>query len=114
MPSQHANLVKTILHYLDAAQPDACALVVAGFHTGREIVRNFFHIATGEWENEKVDKEEAEEEDPELREVQGRLKAAEIFEIDVNGTHRPWQPVRIGEDKHLAKRWCVCAVLVKR
>lgn len=134
MPSQHVNLVKTILQYMDPAPHTSsssttspagssnntnsnnnCALVVAGFHTGRGIVRHFFEVATGEWRDENEDNGgEAQDEDPELVEVQGRLKTAEIFEIDVNGVQRPWQPVRKGETKDLAKRWCVCAVLVRR
>ncbi|EXJ80341.1 hypothetical protein A1O1_08485 [Capronia coronata CBS 617.96] len=106
MPMQHVNLVKTILRYLESSptapapssspssqqhQPDdqACVFVVAGFHTGRGIVRHFFK-------------------------VQGRLRAAEIFEIDVSGIRRPWLPVREGETKEQSKRWCVCAVLVRR
>lgn len=115
MASQHANLVKTILRYLDPSRPDSCALVVAGFHTGRGIVRHFFEVATGEWTDEDQEPEKgAQDQEPELVEVQGRLKAAEIFEIDVNGTRRPWQPVREGENKDQTKRWCVCAVLVRR
>ncbi|KAI1617493.1 hypothetical protein EDD36DRAFT_3099 [Exophiala viscosa] len=114
MPSQHVNLVKTILHYLDSSQENACAFVLAGFHTGRAIVRGFFQIATGEWTQEDQAGDEDEDEDEELRAVQGRLKAASIFEIDANGVCRPWLPIRSGEDKQQAKRWTVCAVLVKR
>ncbi|EXJ62742.1 hypothetical protein A1O7_03180 [Cladophialophora yegresii CBS 114405] len=93
MPSQHGNLVKTIVDYLDESRPGSCALVVAGFHTGREIVRQFF-------------------EDPE--DVRSPLRIAEIFEIDVNGVRRPWEPSRLGETKDGAKRWCVVAVLVRK
>ncbi|KIX10465.1 uncharacterized protein Z518_01548 [Rhinocladiella mackenziei CBS 650.93] len=121
MPSQHVNLVKTTLRYLDSSQSNAscayacaCALVVAGFHTGRGIVRHFFEVATGEWKDEEKTSSEADNEDQELAEVQGKLKAVEIFEIDVNGSRRPWEAVRRGENKEQAKRWCVSAVLVKR
>lgn len=142
MPSQHGNIVKTILRYLVVQEDDEdqgdhsssenttpshqpqqqqqpsppCALVVAGFHTGRGIVRNFFGIATGEWEEqtEEADEEGEEEGDPELAEVSGKLKALEMFEIDVDGNKRPWEPTREGETKDQAKRWCVCAVLGRR
>ncbi|EXJ72066.1 uncharacterized protein A1O5_04569 [Cladophialophora psammophila CBS 110553] len=101
MRSQHVNLVRTILHYLrredrsqhPASPTESCALVVAGFHTGRETVRHFFEAA---------------------EDVTGHLRAAEIFEIDVNGLRRPWGPVRTGENKDQAQRWCVVAVLVRR
>ncbi len=116
MAAQHGNLVKTILHYLTPTSEHsggcACALVVAGFHTGREIVRHFFEVATGDWQVTK--EQDEEEDDSEIAEVRGRLKAAEIFEVDVDGTRRPWLPVRPGENKDQAKRWCVCAVLVRR
>ncbi|KAG9777543.1 hypothetical protein KCU88_g4477, partial [Aureobasidium melanogenum] len=154
MPSQHLNLVKTVLWYLrstekgqpqpepepstssppttisispstdstvavavtDGSQP--CALVIAGFHTGRGIVRHFFEVATGEWIDTQSETptppEEDGDQDPEFTQVQGQLRAAEIFEIDVNGVRRPWLPVREGETKDQAKRWCVVAVLVRR
>ncbi len=117
MPSQHVNLCKTILRYLDPLDPDSCALVVAAFHTGRSIVRNFFEVATGEYKVENLegrDEDEDEDVDEEIRAVKGKLRAAEIFEIDTNAVRRPWEPVRPKEDKHMAKRWCVCAVLVRR
>jgi len=113
MPSQHVNLCKTILHYLDPLDPDSCALVVGAFHTGRSIVRNFFEVATGEYKVEKLEGQD-EDEDEETRAVKGKLRAAEIFEIDTNGVRRPWEPVRPKDDKHVLKRWCVCAVLVRR
>lgn len=114
MRAQHVNLVKTILHYLDPSQEDACAFVAAGFHTGRAIVREFFDIATGQDMEENEAGEEGDEKDEELLAVQGRLKAADIFEIDTNGVRRTWLPIRPGEDKQQAKRWTVCAVLVRR
>lgn len=129
MASQHGNLIQTILRYLDPTTASesgrgcscSCALVVAGFHTGRGIVRHFFELATGEFkdptetdDSRDVQAAEEPEEDAELREFYGRLKAAEIFEIDVNGERREWEPVREGENKDQAKRWCVCAVLVRR
>jgi len=119
MPSQHGNLVKTLLHHLTPPRhgPNGIggsALVVAGFHTGREVVRQFFETATGEWKLEEDEEERDDEQDDADLEVRGRLKAAEIFEVDVDGRRRPWLPVRPGEDKDQAKRWSVCAVLVRR
>lgn len=119
MPLQHVNLVKTILHYLDPSSPHNCALVVAGFHTGRGIVRSFFETATEDARDEDGRQREGpvtddQPGDADLLAVQGRLKTAEIFEVDVSGNRRPWQPVRGGESKEEARRWCVCAVLVRR
>lgn len=125
MPSQHRNIVKTILRYLVVGNDEPgpgeeqppCALVVAGFHTGRGIVRNFFGIATGEWgesDNEEEQEGDDDEEDPELAEVSGQLKTLEMFEVDVDGNKRPWKSTRQGETKDSAKRWCVCAVLGRR
>lgn len=146
MPEQHVNLVKTIHHYLDSDKDDGadpenncrCALVVAGFHTGREILRHFFEVATGEYAlpqpqtkpessvdgqgngegrekaSEHEHQHEHEDETGEEQEMKGRLRCAEIFEIDVNGVRRPWEPVREGETKNIEKRWCVVAVLVRR
>ncbi|KAJ9612291.1 hypothetical protein H2200_003888 [Cladophialophora chaetospira] len=121
MPSQHVNLVKTVLHYLDDSDPGNCALVVAGFHTGRETVRNFLEIATGDYtllaakvEEQEDTKGNSESEDTETKHVAGRLRAAEIFEIDVNGLTRSWEAVREGDSREAAKRWCVVAVLVRR
>ena len=76
MPSQHINLIRTILRFLPPPNSDTgnsdsvdtrgdsqvaaieysesdtvgrdtpCALVIAGFHTGRKIVADFFNLAT--------------------------------------------------------------------
>ncbi|ETI23410.1 hypothetical protein G647_05212 [Cladophialophora carrionii CBS 160.54] len=122
MPFQHVNLVKTIVQYLDESRPGSCALVVAGFHTGREIVRHFFEVATGQsappssLEDGSGFKETKSgvTKDTDLDEVRCPLRLAEIFEIDVNGLRRPWEPVRSGEAPDAAKRWCVVAVLVRK
>lgn len=140
MPSQHANLVKTIDSCLaaqaqqDEAQANAasmpCALVIAGFHTGRSTLARFFKIATGSstlsltasvpdrTQTADLDSpsDEDEDEDEELKTLSthASLRAAELFEIDVDRNVRPWQPSRAGEDKHAAKRWCVVGVLVRR
>ena len=138
MPSQHANLVKTIDGYLaaqaqqDQAQANAtsmpCALVIAGFHTGRSTLARFFKIATGSstlsltpgapdrTQTADLDSPSDEDEDEELKTLSTHapLHAAELFEIDVDRNVRPWQPSRAGEDKHAAKRWCVVGILVRR
>lgn len=130
MPSQHANLVKTINSYLHEKDEDedhegqACALVIAGFHTGRSIVARFFEIATGsrlggteagsgQGTKHNAEEEEEQEDDDDVRQVKGILTAAEIFEIDVDCNVRPWLAERPGESKDQAKRWCVCAALVR-
>jgi EEF1A N-terminal glycine/lysine methyltransferase len=131
MQSQHENLVKTIYHFLDDSKEGSCAIVVAGFHTGRRIVRDFFEIATGETEDHET--EDHETQDHETQDagvvddanggssrgvspsiVNGKLKAVEIFELDIDGKRREWMSVRQGENREEAKRWCVVAVLVNR
>ena len=130
MPSQHVNLIKTITAFLDPPQPSressrsspSAALVVAGFHTGRRIVSNFFSLATESptstlsqpdaQDTTKTDEDELSED--EMQHV-GKLKIEDIFEIDVDGNKREWMWwERPGEGKFEAKRWCVVAVLVRR
>jgi len=116
MQSQHENLVKTIAQALNTG-PECCAIVVAGFHTGRGIVRDFFDVATrGLDDAVAVTGNEARTgsgvgmgESTELP----KLRIEEIFEVDVDGQRREWQGVRPGEIKEEAKRWCVMAILVQ-
>lgn len=140
MPNQHANIVKTVNTYLQqglastfeesGSETVPCALVVACFHTGRRVVAQFFQIATGSKtgiltrgnnasnqfsahpEEDEEDTED-EDEDADVEAVRGTLRAAEIFEVDVDCNVRGWLPERPGESREQAKRWCVCAVLVK-
>jgi len=137
MPSQHVNVVETINTYLRQASTATtttaainksvpCALLTAGFHTGRRTVARFVEIATGSKTGKEIpvsldednstdtQDEEAEEEDVEVTEVKGLLRAAEIFEIDVDCNVREWIPERPTENKEETKRWCVCIVLVRR
>lgn len=150
MPSQHTNIVKTIDSYLRAKQSEAqiqaqdrdeedkeksvpCALVIAGFHTGRSTVARFFKIATGsssfpptsststQVETPAASAQEQDQtsdsdkdEDDEIKKTRDTLRAAELFEVDVDCNIRPWLPSRAGEDKHAAKRWYVVGVLVRR
>jgi len=70
------------------------AWVVAGFHTGREVVASFFDTA------EKMG-----------------LIVEDIWEMDLNATTeegevvREWMPVREGEGPENRGRWCVVAFL---
>lgn len=102
-----------------AYERQPCALVVAGFHTGRSIVARFFEIATGSRSSvagaESAEAEqENDEEDEDVKQVKGLLRAAEIFEVDVDCNVRPWQAERPRENRDAAKRWVVCAALVRR
>jgi EEF1A N-terminal glycine/lysine methyltransferase len=115
IPSQHANLVKTIARALDDWL-DCCAIIVAGFHTGRGIVRDFFDLATGGADGEGVNRD-TEASSTSMAETVSeqwlpRLKIEEIYEVDVNGQRRQWQKARPGEGKEESKKWCVVAILV--
>ena len=184
MPSQHINLIKTILHFLpyEKSKPSAlrpspspshgsgnehgedptespnrkrdagvdipsneqndgvpCALVVAGFHTGRRIVSDFFSLATEPQPAPTIDNATTPSQSssgaeslstdpatantisldpasltPSERQACGLLRLASAFEVDVDGKTRAWQKERLGEGKWEAKRWCVVGVLVRR
>ncbi|EEP82033.1 conserved hypothetical protein [Uncinocarpus reesii 1704] len=106
MRDQHANLVESLLWFLKPwgnedsagrAGDGGLAWIVAGFHTGREIVASFFETA----------------------ESMGMV-VEDIYERDVNATSemgvvtRPWMPVREGEGPENRARWCVVALLRKK
>jgi len=116
MASQHKNLVTTISQALEVG-PGCCAVVVAGFHTGRRIVRDFFDVATGQLqEEEELTGSEAgagAEADENDNSDLPKLEIADIYEVDVDGQRREWQRVRPGEVKEEAKRWCVVAILAQ-
>ena len=99
MPSQHAALARTIGRAL-VRDGEGAAIVVAGFHTGRSVVGEFFDVATTTGSGDGIDEREA------------RLEIAEIFEVDVDGVRREWERERIGENREEGKRWCVVAILV--
>ncbi|KPI42434.1 Protein N-methyltransferase NNT1 [Cyphellophora attinorum] len=129
MPSQHGNIVKTILDFLDPATSNnstttdaktvPCALVVAGFHTGRAIVRDFFALATDHPSitTESSSPSSPPQDGPANGNINNdaHLKLATIFETDTSGNRRDWiwDDVREGEGKWEAKRWCVVGVLVR-
>ncbi|KAJ6444173.1 nicotinamide N-methyltransferase [Purpureocillium lavendulum] len=108
MPWQHANLHRSIDHFLRqrreqwdggdsegaaaaaaAAAAEARAWVVAGFHTGREKMRGFFDAAAL---------------------AQAGLEVERIWERDCDGHERAWSWDR-EEDVTVRKRWLVIAVL---
>lgn len=92
MPSQHENLARSMLHFL-AEEERACVWVVAGFHTGRATVAEFFDVA-------------------------GRqgLDVEERWEVDVDGNRREWVRERTGAGEEITarKRWLVVSVLRRR
>ena len=109
MRSQHKNLVRTLLWFLRKstgigddgtreAEEGGKIWVVAGFHTGREIVASFFETA-----------------------IQMGLVIEEIWERDVNAApgedgeivevKREWMPFREEEGPNERKRWSAIAVL---
>lgn len=134
MPSQHRNIVKTINTWLRTENNDntpkispspdpkstsnpasnpsiPCALVIAGFHTGRATVSSFFEIATGaDKSNEHTEHNAKNADNGDDR----SLSIAQIIEVDVNLNVREWVSEREGENKEQLKRWCVVAVLVRR
>jgi EEF1A N-terminal glycine/lysine methyltransferase len=99
MPSQHHSLVRSITHFLSKQSPRACAMVVAGFHTGRSIVADFlkqFPTLDG------------------MGGTQEELIVADLYESNMNGVRRPWQDNRANEDNEELKRWCIVAIIVRR
>lgn len=92
MPWQHANLLASIEWFLKSKKdaPDARCWCVAGFHSGRWAMREFFR--------------------------EGRLKAVgleveRIWERDCDGVEREWVWDRGIEDPGERKRWLTFAVL---
>ncbi|KAJ0117698.1 nicotinamide N-methyltransferase [Diaporthe amygdali] len=89
MPWQHENLLRSIEWFLKDSAEARC-WVVAGFHTGREKMRDFFG---GE----------------RLRQL--GLEVENIWERDCDGLEREWVLDRGIEDPVARKRWLVFAVL---
>jgi hypothetical protein len=156
MPSQHEAIIQTIHDFLpihessvspppangntataaaaNGANPNTpAALVVAGFHTGRAIVRDFFALATGH-PSSNCSSKSSNDTSPDPSHPEGqpqasssppttsqaassppKLKLAQIYETDMSGNRRPWtwDATREGEGKWEAKRWCVVGVLVR-
>ncbi|XXH00425.1 hypothetical protein Hte_006770 [Hypoxylon texense] len=91
MPWQHANLQRSVAWFLKDA-PSSRAWVVAGFHTGRAKMRDFFAEAA-------------------LRGV--GLEVESLWERDCDGVERAWAWDRGHEDVSERKRWLVVGVLRK-
>ncbi|RYP89748.1 hypothetical protein DL770_004136 [Monosporascus sp. CRB-9-2] len=90
MPWQHANLRRSVGWFL-APGPEARAWVVAGFHTGRVQMRDFF--------------------DAEALRADAGLEVERIWERDCDGVEREWAWDGGPEDVAERKRWLVVAVL---
>ncbi|ROT40141.1 hypothetical protein SODALDRAFT_339425 [Sodiomyces alkalinus F11] len=92
MPWQQANLLASICWFL-APSSNARVWVVAGFHTGRGKVRGFFYTA-------------------QLGPV--GLEVERIWERDVLGAEREWNPDRRVDNFSGERRWLVVAVLKRK
>lgn len=89
MPGEHQNLARSMLHFLSDDE-GARVWVVAGFHTGREKLALFFHVA------EEVG-----------------MTVDDIYEVDVAGNRRSWAEERQGESLSERKRWLVISTLLR-
>ncbi|PTB36013.1 uncharacterized protein TrAFT101_009143 [Trichoderma asperellum] len=89
MPWQHANLRRSINHFLKRTG-SARAWVVAGFHTGRAKMAGFY--------------------DADALRDEGGVEIERIWERDCDGVERPWDVER-EDDITVRKRWLVVAVL---
>lgn len=90
LEAQHRSLARSMAHFL-APGPDARVFVVAGFHTGRATLARFFGEVIAE-EGLAVD---------------------DIFEMDVDGRRRAWDPVAEEEPIGERNKWLVVARLKK-
>jgi nicotinamide N-methyltransferase len=84
--AQHENLTKSMVHFMSKTA-DARSLVIAGFHSGRTKVAHFFEVV------------------PKFG-----LEIDTIFEIDMDGKRRHWDPQRPGTISD-NKYWVVAALL---
>lgn len=79
---------------------------------------SFFEIATGEVRLDDDDNsnnnDDGSKDDDKGDGGAASLSIAQIFEVDVDLNVREWVAEREGETKQDLKRWCVCAVLVKK
>lgn len=105
MLHQHENLARTLLWFLSDGKgsdikEEGRAWVVAGFHTGRAIVANFFEtaVAMGLEIESIYERDLNAGEEAEAKEEHGEVR-------------RAWEPVRVGEGPENRRRWCVIAVL---
>lgn len=87
MPWEHANLARSMAHFLSLDDLSARIWLVAGFHTGRTKMVGFFDVIGD-----------------------AGLGVERIEEVDVMGKRREWARDR-EEDVTARKRWLVVAVL---
>lgn len=92
MPWQHENLLLSIEGFLKN-NADARCWVVAGFHSGRAAMRDFFRAEKLNGVGLQVDR---------------------IWERDVEGVEREWSWDRGIEDPGARKRWLTVAILKRR
>jgi len=92
LSGQHENLVKSMLHFL-SIEPTARVFAIAGFHTGRARLVNFFEVAD-----------------------EHGLEPDEIYEEDDQGERREWLPERNNgyEDHTERKKWLVVCRLKRK
>ncbi|EPS35639.1 hypothetical protein H072_10934 [Dactylellina haptotyla CBS 200.50] len=88
---EHENLVKSMLHFLDDSNLAARVVVVAGLHTGRQKMANFWTVA-----------------------VENGLEIENIKERDVDGIEREFLEDRGIEDITERKRWLTIGILKKK
>ncbi|MCJ1337829.1 hypothetical protein MMC09_003113 [Bachmanniomyces sp. S44760] len=94
MPWQHANIARSMLHFLSPEKKkEARVWVIAGFHTGRAKLASFFDVV-----------------------VKEGLEVEDIWERDTDFRDREWVTERDGgfEDVTGRKRWLVIAVLRRK
>lgn len=91
MPWQHANLQRSIAFFLKQTA-DARCWVVAGFHTGRVKMRDFFAADAL---------------------ADAGLELERIWERDCNGQERPWDWDR-EEDPTTRKRWLAVGIIKRK
>ena len=89
MAGQHVNLVRSMLHFL-TLDSGGHIFAIAGFHTGRARLAQFFDVA-----------------------IEQGLEVEEIYEESNEGTKRQWMAERDGgtENHTERKKWLVIARL---
>lgn len=92
MNGEHDNLVKTFNHFL-APSKDARVWLIAGFHTGRDVVRSFLQAT-----------------------FRGGFEAEKLWEQDTYGNIRPWKSRRSAfhNDIDERRKWLLITILKRR
>lgn len=88
MSYEHEHLLQSMSHLLSHSS-EARVHIIAGFHTGRAIVAAFFTMVSHNCD----------------------LTVEHIWECDVDGNRRLWNPDAAEEDSTTRKRWMVVATL---